>query len=281
MSAFFAAHEAAVRLIAFAGVLTLMLGWERLAPRRADTAARWRRWSANLALVLIDTLLLRFGFPLLAAGAALLAADRGWGVLNIVDAPGWLAFAVSVVLLDLAIWAQHVAMHKVPALWRLHRVHHSDLAFDTTTAVRFHPFEIALSMLFKIAVVIAIGAPVGAVIVSEVLLSSGALFNHGNVRLPAAIDAIVRTVVVTPDMHRVHHSIRRQETDSNYGFFFSFWDRLFCTYRPQPVSGHAGMTIGLPEFRDPAAQGLGRLLLQPFSRERRATPGTPRSAAGS
>ncbi len=287
MSGFFAAHEAAVRLIAFAGMLTLMLGWERLAPRRADAGAaaeagaRPRRWAANLGLVVIDTGLLRFGFPLLAAGAALLAADRGWGVLNVVDAPGWLAFAVSVVLLDLAIWAQHVAMHKVPALWRLHRVHHSDLAFDATTALRFHPFEIALSMLLKIAVVIAIGAPAAAVIVSEVLLSGGALFNHGNVRLPAAVDRIVRTVVVTPDMHRVHHSIRRRETDSNYGFFFSFWDRLFRTYRAQPEGGHAGMTIGLPEFREAAAQGLGRLLLQPFSRERRAIPGTPRSAADS
>lgn len=281
MSAFISGHEAVVRLIAFAGILTLMLCWERLAPRRDGAGARLSRWAANLGLVLIGTLLLRFGFPLLAAGAALIAADRGWGVLNALGAPDWLAFAVSVVLLDLAIWAQHLTMHKVPVLWRLHRVHHSDLAFDATTAVRFHPLEIALSMLLKIAVVIAIGAPAAAVIVSEVLLSGGALFNHGNVRLPAAVDRIVRAVIVTPDMHRVHHSIRRQETDSNYGFFFSFWDRLFRTYRAQPKDGHAGMTIGLPAFRDAAAQSLGRLLLQPFTGEARAVPGTARSAADS
>ena len=193
-----------------------------------------------------------------------LVRHTGWGFFNAAGAPAWLAFAASVVLLDLAIWAQHVVMHRAPWLWRLHRVHHSDIDFDATTAIRFHPFEIILSMFYKMVVVVILGAPAAAVICFEILLSGGALFTHGNVRLPLAFDRMLRWVVVTPDMHRVHHSVRRPETDSNYGFSLSLWDRLFGTYRDQPADGHEGMAIGLDEFRAPRDRHLDRLLLQPF-----------------
>jgi sterol desaturase/sphingolipid hydroxylase (fatty acid hydroxylase superfamily) len=186
--------------------------------------------------------------------------------------PWGLATLLSVLLLDLAIYAQHVLFHAVPVLWRLHRMHHADLDIDVTTGVRFHPAEIVLSMLIKLAVVGLIGAPGAAVLIFEVLLNATSMFNHSNVAMPPAVDRIVRLLVVTPDMHRVHHSIERRETNSNFGFNFPWWDRLFGTYRPQPEQGHEGMTIGIEIFRDPAELRLDRMLLQPLRQEADGTP---------
>jgi sterol desaturase/sphingolipid hydroxylase (fatty acid hydroxylase superfamily) len=256
------AHEGVLRASCFLAVLLIMLGWERASPRRAPSTPRRRRRLVNLSLVVIDAALLWL-LPAAAVGAALLAGVHGWGLFNNVAAPRWLAAVVAVVALDLGVWAQHVAMHKVP-LWRLHRVHHSDLDFDTTTGVRFHPLEILLSLIYKAMLVVALGAPAAAVVAFEILLNASSLFAHGNIRLPPALDRAMRSVVVTPDMHRVHHSVRREETDSNYGFNLSVWDRLFGTYRAQPRAGHDGMIIGLPEFRRAREQRLGRLLLQPL-----------------
>ena len=221
-------HEALIRVIGFASVLGLMLLWERLARYRPDPLP-WRRITANLGLAAVDALLLRLLLPAAAVGAALWAEARGFGLIAALDLPAAIAFALTIVILDLALWAQHVLTHKVPLLWRLHRVHHSDIHFDTTTGVRFHPVEILLSMAYKMGVVVLLGAPAAAVIAFEILLNGGALFNHGNVRLPALVERMARLIVVTPDFHRVHHSARVAETDSNYGFFLSVWDRLFRT----------------------------------------------------
>jgi sterol desaturase/sphingolipid hydroxylase (fatty acid hydroxylase superfamily) len=261
------AHEGALRLSCFLGVLLIMLGWEQALPRRVPSTPRPARWLANLSLVVIDAALLWLLLPAAAVGASLLARANGWGLFNMLAAPPWLAAVVTLVALDLAVWAQHVAMHKVGPLWRLHRVHHSDLDFDTTTGVRFHPLEILLSMIYKALLVVALGAPTAAVMAFEILLNAASVFTHGNARLPPALDKAIRLVVVTPDMHRVHHSVRREETDSNYGFNLSVWDRLFRTYRAQPCAGHDGMTIGLPQFRRAHEQRLGDLLLQPLLRE--------------
>ena len=256
--------EPIIRLAVFTGVLTLMALWEWWFPRRPLSQTRKRRWPANLGLVAFDTILSRVLFPAGVVGAALLAEGRGWGLFNVVAAPLWLAAAASVVLLDLVIFAQHVLFHRVPALWRLHRVHHADLDFDVTTGLRFHPVEIVLSMLIKIALVLLIGAPAAAVLAFEVLLNASSMFTHGNVRLPRGLDRTVRWLLVTPEMHRVHHSIIRQETDSNFGFNLSVWDRLFRTYRREPAAGHEAMTIGIGAFRDPRELALHRLLLQPL-----------------
>jgi sterol desaturase/sphingolipid hydroxylase (fatty acid hydroxylase superfamily) len=257
-------HEGALRLSCFVGALLIMLGWERASPRRVPSVPRRERWLVNLSLVVIDAMLLWLLLPAAAVGASLIASAHGWGLFNTVAAPTWVAAIVTIIALDLAVWAQHVAMHKVGALWRLHRVHHTDLDFDTTTGVRFHPLEVLLSLIYKALLVLALGAPAAAVVAFEILLNASSLFTHGNVRLPPELDRILRQVLVTPDMHRVHHSVRREETDSNYGFNLSVWDRLFGTYRAQPRAGHDGMTIGLPEFRGPRDQRLGRLLLQPL-----------------
>jgi sterol desaturase/sphingolipid hydroxylase (fatty acid hydroxylase superfamily) len=258
-------HEMALRLAAFAVVLAVMLGWEAWRPRRRTRAAgRLQRWGANLGLVAVDAALVRLLFPLAAVGAAVAAERQGWGLLNAVEVPAWVAVVVALVVLDLAIYAQHVAFHKVPVLWRLHRVHHSDVDLDATSGLRFHPIEIALSMAYKVVLVVAVGAPALAVIVFEIGLNALAMFNHANVYLPERIDRALRRLIVTPDMHRVHHSIHRDETDSNYGFNLSLWDRLFGTYRAQPRDGHEAMTIGLSVFRAAADRALLRLLLQPF-----------------
>jgi sterol desaturase/sphingolipid hydroxylase (fatty acid hydroxylase superfamily) len=201
-----------------------------------------------------------------AVGVALAAEARGWGLLHQPGIPAWAAFAAGVVLLDLAIYLQHVMFHAVPALWRLHRMHHADLDVDFTTGARFHPIEIVLSMLIKFAVIAALGVPAVAVVLFEVLLNATSMFNHGNVHIPLSIEPALRWLVVTPDMHRVHHSVERDETNSNFGFNLPLWDRLFGTYRAQPCAGHDGMIIGLPEFRRPSDQRLGRLLLQPLLR---------------
>jgi sterol desaturase/sphingolipid hydroxylase (fatty acid hydroxylase superfamily) len=258
------AYEPWIRLGVFAAVFALVALAETLAPRRPLAIRRRVRWPNNLAIVALDVLLVRVIFPTAAVGVAVLAEARGFGLFNVVAAPPWLALAAAVVLLDLAIYLQHVLFHAVPALWRLHRMHHADLDFDVTTGARFHPIEILLSMLIKMAVVAALGAPALAVVVFEVLLNATAMFNHGNVRLPEALDRVLRWLVVTPDMHRVHHSVVPAETNSNFGFSLPWWDRLFGTYRAQPAAGHEAMTIGIAQFRSERDLWLDRLLIQPF-----------------
>ena len=266
------AYEWVVRLGAFSAVIAAMALWELGAPKRRLSVGRRARWPGNLGVVALDTLIVRFLFPTAAVGFALVCEARGWGLFNLVTLPFGLATLASVILLDLAIYLQHVMFHAVPALWRLHRMHHADLDIDVTTGVRFHPVEIVLSMLIKFGVVALLGAPALAVLIFEVLLNATSMFNHSNVAMPAAVDRVVRTLVVTPDMHRVHHSILRHETNSNFGFNFPWWDRLFGTYRPQPKDGHEGMSIGIGIFRDPAELRLDRMLLQPLRSEPDATP---------
>ena len=259
--------EPAIRLGAFLGIFAIMAGWEALAPRRARSVSRWIRWPSNLGIVAVNTLLLRVLIPTAAVGLALTGEARGWGLLNALALPYWLSVVLAVVLLDLAIYLQHVMFHAVPALWRLHRMHHADLDFDVTTGARFHPIEILLSMALKLAVVAALGAPALAVLVFEVLLNATSMFNHANAHLPQGVDRILRWFVVTPDMHRVHHSVLPRETNSNFGFNLPWWDRLLGTYRAQPAAGHTAMTIGLEQFRDPRDLWLDRLLAQPFRGE--------------
>jgi sterol desaturase/sphingolipid hydroxylase (fatty acid hydroxylase superfamily) len=258
------AHDPIVRLAAFGGVFAVIAAWEFIGPRRKHSIGRGWRWPGNLGVVAVDALLVRILFPTSAVALALAAEARGFGLLNVVALPAWIGVVVAVVILDLTIYLQHVLFHAVPALWRLHRMHHADLEFDVSTGLRFHPIEILLSMLIKLAAVAALGAPALAVLVFEILLNATAMFNHGNVRIPAAIDGVLRWLVVTPDMHRVHHSILSRETNSNFGFNLPWWDRLFGTYRPQPAAGHEAMTIGIEQFRHPRELGLGRMLLQPF-----------------
>ncbi|MGH8495125.1 MAG: sterol desaturase family protein [Gammaproteobacteria bacterium] len=259
-------HEPAVRFTAFATILVSLALAEHFWPRRRHSLPRGRRWTANAGIVLIDTAALRVLLPLLAAGMAIEAERRGWGLFNALALPVWIEFVLAVLLLDLAIYFQHWLFHVTGPLWRLHRMHHSDLDFDVSTALRFHPIEILISMGIKIAAVAALGASAPAVITFEILLNGVTLFNHANLRLPGGADRLLRLIVVTPDMHRVHHSVHRLETDSNFGFSFPWWDRLFRTYRAQPADGHERMVIGLQSFRDPQRQGLLGLLWQPFTR---------------
>jgi sterol desaturase/sphingolipid hydroxylase (fatty acid hydroxylase superfamily) len=262
---FLAAWEVPLRLAAFFGVLGAMAFWELKAPRRVLALPRWQRWPGNLGIVALNALLVRLLIPVAGAGMAMLAAAQGWGLFNKLPVSFCLAVLVSIVLLDLAIYGQHVLFHAVPTLWRVHRMHHADLDFDVTTGVRFHPIEIGLSMLIKLGVIVALGAPAMAVVLFEILLNATSMFNHGNVRLPAAVDRVLRFLIVTPDMHRVHHSIKRRETDSNFGFNLSLWDRLFGTYRAQPEGGHEAMTLGIPDFRDPRdCAALPGMLAIPF-----------------
>jgi sterol desaturase/sphingolipid hydroxylase (fatty acid hydroxylase superfamily) len=261
---FLLGHEASIRMAAFLGILSAMMVWELAAPRRRLDVPRVIRWSNNLALVVIDTAILRLAFPVLAVGLAGLAQTKGWGLFNVVDVPVWVAVVASILILDLAIYLQHVMFHAVPALWRLHRMHHADLDFDATTGLRFHPVEIVLSMAIKLAVVGAIGAPPVAVLAFEVILNATSLFNHGNVRLPPAVDRVLRLILVTPDMHRVHHSSDPRETNSNYGFSVPWWDRLLGTYVAQPAKGHVDMEIGIEQFRTERDLWLDRMLLQPL-----------------
>jgi sterol desaturase/sphingolipid hydroxylase (fatty acid hydroxylase superfamily) len=258
-----------IRLGSFAAVFALVAAWEALAPRRIPVIGRRTRWPNNLGVAALNTVLVRVLAPLAPTALALLGQERGWGLFNQLALPGWVGFAASIVALDLAIYFQHVLFHAVPALWRLHRMHHADLEFDVTTGLRFHPLEIALSMAIKLAAVAVLGAPAAAVVVFEALLNGTSLFNHGNVRLPARVDRVLRYVVVTPEMHRVHHSIVRAETDSNFGFNLPWWDRMFGTYRAQPAAGHERMTIGIDRFRHPADLRLDRMLLQPFHNDGR------------
>lgn len=257
-------YEPLIRLAFFLGVFSAMALWELLAPRRPQIIGRWRRWPANIGITAFNTLLARIVFPIPLAGVALLAETRGWGLLPVLPLPYWLKIVVAVLLLDLAIYLQHVMFHAVPVFWRLHRMHHADLEFDVTTGARFHPFEILLSMVIKMGVVAALGAPAAAVVMFEVLLNATSMFNHGNAGLAPPLDRVLRWLVVTPDMHRVHHSALPHEANSNFGFNLPWWDRLCGTYRAQPQAGHAAMTIGIEQFRDPRELRLGHMLLQPF-----------------
>ena len=261
------AIEPLIRLGVFVAVLAVLTQWEFVAPRRQLTVGRWRRWPGNMGVVVIDAVLLRILFPTAAVGLALVAEANGWGVLNLVARPDWLAILVAIILLDLIIYTQHVLFHSVPVLWRLHRMHHADLDIDVTTGIRFHPIEIMLSMVIKLGAVVVLGAPALGVMIFEVLLNATSMFSHSNVRLPLRMDRWLRRILVTPDMHRVHHSIVRRETDSNFGFNLPWWDRMFGTYRDQPVGGHEAMTIGLNQFRDPRELRLDRMLIQPLRRE--------------
>jgi sterol desaturase/sphingolipid hydroxylase (fatty acid hydroxylase superfamily) len=257
-------NELIIRLVFFLGILGLVAVWEARAPCRRRRLARWLRWPSNLGIVALNTALVRLSFPISAVALAFASEHQGWGLLNNVELPGWAVIALAVLALDLTIYLQHVLFHAVPALWRLHRMHHADLDVDVTTGARFHPFEILASMVVKLAVVAALGAPLEAVLAFEILLNATSMFNHANIRMPAACDRVLRWIVVTPDMHRVHHSIVPQETNSNFGFNVPWWDRLFGTYRPQPAAGHATMTVGIAQFRAPREQWLDRMLTQPF-----------------
>jgi sterol desaturase/sphingolipid hydroxylase (fatty acid hydroxylase superfamily) len=265
---FILANEPAIRLGFFIGVFTVVALWELAAPRRVLTVSKALRWSSNLGLVVLNTVVLRLLFPLAAVGVAAFASQNGWGLLNHFQVPFVLAVPLSVIAMDFVIWLQHVMVHAVPLLWRLHRVHHADLDYDLTTGARFHPLEIILSMLIKFATISVLGPPVVAVVIFEVMLNATAMFNHGNIRLPAAVDRALRWVLVTPDMHRVHHSIEDDETNSNFGFSLTWWDRLFGTYREQARAGQIGMTIGIRDFTNPQeVDRLDGMLLLPFKGE--------------
>jgi sterol desaturase/sphingolipid hydroxylase (fatty acid hydroxylase superfamily) len=256
-------HEVLFRLGAFVVVLVLMLLWEALNPRRQPLLG-WSRRLNNLALVGLDVLLVRLLLPIATVTVAEISVARGWGLFNIIDTGFWISFILSLLLMDLVIYGQHVITHHIPILWRIHRVHHTDLDFDVTTALRFHPFEIILSMLLKFFFIALFGAPVVAVIVFEIILNISSMFNHSNIQIPASIDRLLRWFIVTPDMHRVHHSVIKVETNSNYGFNIPWWDYIFRTYRPQPSAGQIKMRIGLNEFQGDKVVFLHWLLLQPF-----------------
>jgi sterol desaturase/sphingolipid hydroxylase (fatty acid hydroxylase superfamily) len=264
MSHDLAAYEWVIRFSAFSAVLIVMVAWELAAPKRRLVVGRRGRWPGNLGILTIDVVLVRILFPSAAIGAALLCEARGWGVFNVVALPSGMATLLSVLLLDLAIYLQHALFHAVPVLWRLHRMHHADLDIDVTTGVRFHPVEILLSLFIKFAVIALLGAPALAVLIFEMLLNATSMFNHSNVAMPAGVDRVLRLLIVTPDMHRVHHSADRAETDSNFGFNFPWWDHLFGTYKAQPARGHDAMRIGTEGFRAPEELRLDRMLLQPL-----------------
>jgi len=257
-------NEPQLRMGVFFGVLGAVALWEAARPRRARRVSRMVRWPANLGIVALNTVVLRLLFPVAAVGVAIQAGERGVGLFNVWELPGWLAVVLTVIILDFAIYLQHLMFHAVPVLWRLHRMHHADLDFDVTTGARFHPVEIVLSMGIKIGLVILLGAPAVGVVIFEIILNMTAMFNHGNIKLPESVDRVLRLFVVTPDMHRVHHSRWRMETDSNYGFNLPWWDRLCGTYRAQPVDGHEGMTIGIEDYQDASYLRLDRMLAQPF-----------------
>jgi len=257
-------NEVAIRVGFFIAILAIVTIWELLAPRRILTTSKTVRWFANLTVVSLNASLIRMAFPLVPVGLALLAHDKGWGLFSSFDMPYWLTVVAGVILLDLVIYLQHVMFHAVPVLWRLHMMHHADLDFDVTTGLRFHPIEIVLSGCIKLAAVVVFGPPAIAVLMFEILLNGTSMFNHGNIRLPLNIDRLLRLLVVTPEMHRVHHSVIIKETNSNFGFNFPWWDRLLGTYRDQPAAGHQEMTIGLSHFRDAKRLTLPWMLALPF-----------------
>jgi len=272
-------NEPIIRLGLFIGIFLAVALGELAAPRRRLTTSKGSRWFANIGIVVINTAFVRFLFPVAAVGMAVIAAQRTWGLFNNVAVPYWVAVVLSVVILDLMIYLQHRLFHAVRFLWRLHMMHHADLDFDVTTGTRFHPIEIVISMLIKIAVVVLIGAPAASVIIFEVLLNGTAMFNHSNLFVPVNVDRVLRLFMVTPDMHRVHHSVFDFETNSNFGFNVPWWDRLMGTYRDQPELGHGGMTIGLNQFRDPIRLTLPHMLALPFTGEPGNYPVTCRGSS--
>ena len=257
-------HESLIRLCAFVAVLLAMAAWETLAPRRKRTVGRATRWPANIGVVIVNTALLRLILPAGAVGFALLCAEHGLGFFNAMHVPIWFTILPSVVILDFVIYLQHVMFHAVPILWRAHRMHHADFDFDVTTGIRFHPVEIVISMGIKLAAVALFGTPAAGVLAFEVLLNATSMFNHSNIDIPTGRDAILRMFAVTPDMHRVHHSIVVRETNSNFGFNLPWWDWLLGTYRAQPEAGHDAMTIGIEQFREARELRLDRMLTQPW-----------------
>ena len=257
-------NENIIRLGFFFIIFVAVVFWEFLAPRRVLTTSKKMRWISNLGITFLNPLVLHLLFPILAVGMALKAHESGWGLLSIFEPPYWVAVVIGVAMLDFIIYLQHAMFHAIPLLWRLHMVHHADLDYDVTTGLRFHPIEIVLSMIIKLSTVALLGPPVMAVLIFEVLLNGTAMFNHGNIRLPLKLDRVLRLIIVTPDMHRVHHSVIIRETNSNFGFNLPWWDRLFGTYKDQPARGHADMTIGLAQFRDSKKLTLPWLLILPF-----------------
>jgi sterol desaturase/sphingolipid hydroxylase (fatty acid hydroxylase superfamily) len=264
MTQFLLTNEPLTRMAVFLSVLLAMALWEIWSPRRRVEVPRVLRWSNNLALVVVDTIVVRLVFPLAAVGLALVLEEQGWGLFHLIVLPSWIEIVLCMALFDFAIYAQHVVFHHVPVLWRLHRMHHADTEIDVTTGLRFHPLEIVLSMAFKLVLVLVLGPPAIAVLLFEVVLNASALFNHSNIALPKRIDAVLRLIIVTPDMHRVHHSIVPRETNSNYGFNVPWWDRLLGTYIAQPKAGHDDMLIGIQAFRTRRDLWIDRMILQPL-----------------
>ncbi len=260
-------YEEVIRSIFFFTVLILVAYGERFVPRRALTVSKTGRWFNNLGIIFLSSLLLKLTVPLAATGVAVAAAAKDWGLFNSLQLSLWVAIPVSILILDLVVYLQHLMFHAVPILWRLHMVHHADLDLDVTSGLRFHPLEILISMGIKMTVIAALGIPVLAVLIFEILLNATAMFNHGNLRLTDKLDRRLRLITVTPDMHRVHHSVRIRETNSNFGFNFPWWDRLFGTYRAQPAAGHELMTIGLSQYRKAEQVTLLKLLILPFTGE--------------
>jgi len=264
----FGLSEPVIRLLAFSSIFAAPTIIELWAPRlerdEMRGALKSRRWFTNIAMVVLSSVVLRIIFPLAAVGTAIWAQEAGYGLFPLFGVPVWVAGILAFLVLDFAVWLEHVVSHKWPWLWRIHRMHHADTGFDLTTALRFHPLEIVLSMIWKAAIIIALGAPPVAVLVFEIVLNGASMFNHANIRLPLAADKILRLLIVTPDMHRIHHSTDRRETDSNYGFNLAIWDRLFSTYTRAPRRGQTGIEIGLSEWRDARTANLGWALALPF-----------------
>ncbi|MGI9483553.1 MAG: sterol desaturase family protein [Hyphomicrobiales bacterium] len=263
-------NESLIRMLAFAGVFLAMALLEFALPRKERVQSRVPRWVTNFGLVIIDSIVLRLLFPVLAVGVAIWASSKNYGLFSYLDWPFWLEVTLTVIILDFAIYWQHVAAHKVPVFWLVHRVHHADRDLDASSGLRFHPIEIVLSLLFKFLVIILLGAPALGVFLFEILLNGCAMFNHANLKIPSSVDRVLRLAIVTPDMHRVHHSILRREADTNYGFNLSFWDRLFGSYTEQPEGGHDGMTIGLSDQQTDKPSRLDWCLTFPFQRKKPA-----------
>jgi len=261
-------NEKPLRSGIFFGMLIIMGIWEAVSPRKVRVLTRILRWSNNLMLLVLNIAVARLIFPLAAVGVAAYVAENGWGLMNYYEVPLSLAIVLSVIALDFIIYLQHVLVHAVPVLWRLHRVHHADPDIDVTTGLRFHPIEIVLSLLIKFAAIVVLGAPVIAVVIFEILLNAGAMFNHANVRLPLWLDRLLRWVIVTPDMHRIHHSVEDDEANTNFGFSLTWWDRLFGTYTVDPRHGHDGMKIGIHYYNDPKqVSWLHGILILPFRKK--------------
>jgi len=280
LDAFLLSNDPAIRLGFFLGMFVLMATWELLAPRRVLGVSKPVRWTHNIAVAIINVLLVRVLFPSAAVGVAVFADERGVGLLNMFPVPDLQAFAFALLALDLTMYLMHLMFHAVPALWRVHRVHHADVDFDVTTGARFHPIQIVLSLPVKFAVIFALGLPVLAVLVFEAVFNALSLFNHANVRIPSAVERVLRWFLVTPDMHRVHHSVDATETNSNFSFVLPWWDRLFGTYRAEPEGGHERMTIGVEQFRTERDFRLDRMLVQPFRDDVGAYPINRRWKAG-